>query len=233
MEIIMKDLLPKYNLIYEKVVNNDIYLQNCIKSGIKCICTFDLMEFEWDNFNDYYNDISIKQDEKLLTLEILEKQNDKFIENHYNFQGHAAILSDIDNDGNYILLNSWGKEWANKGTFKTKKECLKNRVFFPIYYWEYNLTQEEKNSWIKLFNDIKKYLNEMKYIRCPVCKRTARINQFERMESFKIKCPYEEKCIFEINNNENDVMEFIAEQLLSYDLYTNMNAKKKFDFGFR
>ena len=35
-----------------------------------------------------------------------------------------------------------------------------------------------------------------------------------------------------VNNNHNNEFSFIVEQLLSYDPYTNKDAKMKFNFGF-
>ena len=73
-----------------------------------------------------------------------------------------------------------GKQWANNGAFKIKKECLKNNAFFAIYFFEEDLSQDEINGWIKLKENIKKYLQEMKYIRCPICKRSTIIDLFEK-----------------------------------------------------
>ena len=61
-----------------------------------------------------------------------------------------------------------GKDWGNNGTFKVKKECLKNSAFFAIYYQLDQLTNNENDSWLKLKEDIKKYLKEMKSIICPL-----------------------------------------------------------------
>ncbi len=69
------------------------------------------------------------------------------------------ILSDIDENDNYLFINSWGKDWGNNGTFKMKKECLKDGKIHAIYYTINLLTEEEKNAWdnlkIKMINILK------------------------------------------------------------------------------
>ena len=71
----MKDILPLYGLDYGKFVNeNDLDnllqksekvvnkkdLNDFLKRGIKCLLTFDLNGRQWDNFSNYFKDISIK-----------------------------------------------------------------------------------------------------------------------------------------------------------------------------
>ena len=68
----------------------------------------------------------------------------------------------------------------------------------------------------------------MKWIRCPLCERRDKIEHFEFID--KLKCPYDTNCVFDINNNES--ISFYAYQLLSYDIYTNMDFKRKFNYGF-
>ena len=163
MEIIMSKILPLYNLKYEKIENEE-KLKNFLKKGIKCIATFKLNEKEWNNFSEYFNDYKIKDEEKLLTMEILERQNDK-VEDSGKTTGHSVILTDIDNDDNYLLINSWGKNWGNKGIFKSKKECLKSSAFYAIYFTTSELSQEEVEEWDNLIKDINKYLKNLKNIR--------------------------------------------------------------------
>ena len=154
--------IPDFGLHYKKLdPNNEFEIKNYIKKGIKCLLSFGLNKLEWNNFTKYYEDESIKPEDKNLTLDILEKETENFTET----SRHAVILSDIDENGNYICINSWGEKWGNKGTFKAQKECFKNPVIYTIYFYENDLTENEKNAWIKLDEDIKKYLNEMAFIR--------------------------------------------------------------------
>jgi AAA+ ATPase superfamily predicted ATPase len=46
----------------------------------------------------------------------------------------------------------------------------------------------------------------------------------------KLRCPFSSKCEFEINY-DNDNYDFILEQLLTYDLFLEKDANKKFALG--
>ena len=143
-------------------------------------------------------DTSIEQKDKLITLNILQKPN-LDIDNPNEIGGHSVILSGIDENGNYIIINSWGEQWGNNGKCRIKKECFKQEeVYFAVYWTELLLTEDEKKSWEKLRTDTIKYLKEMKSLTCPKCQRRVLIEQFEIIDRCKLKCPFEEKCIFEI-----------------------------------
>ena len=232
MEKIMKDILPEYGLKFEKIDENN--LKDYLKRGIKCLATFDLKKKEWENFCSYFKGYSFNSKDKILTKEILEKPIHN-IENENKLEGHSVILVDIDDkeDDIYMFVNSWGKKWGNEGKFKAKKECLKNLVFYVVYFEISLLKEEEQKSWDKLKDNIKNLLKEMKSIKCPICKRSARIDKFDEENENKLKCPFETECIFEIeNDNYNDNFDFIASQLFIKDLNKKKNKKNKFDYGF-
>ena len=105
-------------------------------------------------------------------------------------------------------------------------------MIYAIYFYVKDLTENEKIAWNKLNEDIPKYLKEMPSIRRPICKRSAEIDRFEIVERCKLKCPYKSKCEFDVCSDENKNLEFIVDQLLSYDLSTNMAPEMKYDFGF-
>ena len=226
-EIIMDKVLPYYGLCYKKVDDISI-LENFLKDGIKCLAIFDLNNKEWYNFSSYYNNKSIKENQKVLTKEILKRQIYKDIKEPDEIKVHALILSELDNDNNLIFVNSWGKNCGNKEKFKAKIDCFESATFFAIY-WE-NQTKKEEDDWNELNGDIKELLKELKSIRCPKCKKSARIEYFDEDENKigRLICPFQNKCKFNINDN----ISFIAYQLMSYDLDTNRDAKKKFIFGF-
>ena len=223
-EIIMNNVLPKYNLSYEKVLDENI-LKDYLKKGIKCLFNFGLTNKEWKNFSRYFKDNSIKKEEKVLTKEILEKPIDNIENPDEPGDRHAIVLIDIDEDDNYIFINSWGENWGNQGLFKAKKDCLNNCVIYAVYYNLNLLTNEEKNSWEKLKENIKKGLKEIKCFRCPKCKRKARIEKFDIKDRNRLICPFEEACEFEIRNDGDYEFDFIIEQILD-------DKKKLFDFGF-
>ena len=224
---IMQEELKNFDLKYAKIEDEN-FLKKNLKNGIRCLTTFYLSKKEWKNFSNFCDNFKKGQ---ILTKEVLEQQNNFNIENPDETDGHAVILSDIDEEGNYTLINSWGEKWGDNGTFKVKKECLKESTFFEIYFDDN--TDEEKNAWNKLKNDIKQFLNELNIIRCPKCERWAKIEQFEivNQAQCQLRCPYQEKCIFEFNNDENKYA-YILEQLIYYNPYDEKGGFKRFDYGF-
>ena len=235
MEIIMDEFFPKYGLHYQREQNKTINeLREIFKKGIKCLLTFNWNNKQWHNFNKYYQDKSIKQEDKLLTLDILNKPIFEGVIDPDKIEGHSVILFDIDDNGNYIIVNSWGEEWGNKGTFRARIECFQyTQAIYSVYWLEEDLTDNEKQAWKDFPKLIINLLDEMKTIRCPICKRCARIEQYDIIDynhykQKKLKCPFQNGCEFEINY-ENDNYEFILEQLLAYDLYTEKDLYKKFD----
>ena len=224
-EKIMNIVLPKYNLLYEKIFNENI-LKNYLKSGIKCLVTFALTNMEWENFSQYYKNYLIKPEDKLLTKEILYNPfHNIIVEKPNELSRHAVILIDIDEDNNYVFMNSWGKNWGNNGIFKAKIESLRDCVFYGIYYNIQCLSNEEINFWEILKYNIKKAANEMNSIRCPICKRKASIEKFYVKDYNKLICPFNEACVFDIRNNGDYEFDFIVEQIFN-------EKKNLFDFGF-
>ena len=227
---ILTEILPEYDLSFEEV-KDEKKLEDFIKRGIKCYASFGLNQIEWENFSEYFRDYSIKDEDKLLTKEILEKPIDN-IENPNKIERHAVVLTDIDKDGNYVLVNSWGKYWNNHGIFKSRKECLKQSQFFAVYFYTKQLKKEEQESWENLTKLIENFLRGMKSIRCPNCKRSAKIDRYLVVDKNNFKCAYKNcRHVFEIQN-DSDNFEFIVGQLMSYDLDKNINNKKLFDYGF-
>ena len=234
MEIIMNKYLPAYNLHYEKISNENIdELKERLKRGIKCILTFDLNNKQWYNFKKYFDDTTIKQKDKLLTLDKLNQPVNVKIEKPDETSGHALILFDIDENDNYIMVNSWGEKWGYKGTFKATRECfVDTQAIYSVHWFENELKPEEIQAWNDFHDSMINLLENMKSIRCPKCKRSAHIDQYEVIggRNNKLRCPFSSKCEFEINYN-NDNYDFILEQLLTYDLFLEKDVNKKFDLG--
>jgi len=235
MEIIMNEYLPYYGLHYEKIKNENIdELRERLKRGIKCILTFDLNNKQWYNFTEYFDDTSIKQEDKLLTLDILNQPINEQIEDPDESDGHALILFDMDDQDNYTMVNSWGENWGYKGTFRAKRECfLDTQAIYSVHWFENELKPEEIQTWNEFPKLIINSLKEMNSIRCPICKRCAHIDQYEVVGNRynKLRCPFKSKCEFEINY-DNDNYEFILDQLITYDLITEKDVNKKFGLNF-
>ena len=234
MEIIMDQYLPEYNLHYEKISNENIdELKERLKRGIKCILTFRLNNKQWYNFKKYFDDTTIKQEDKLLTLDKLNQPVNVNIEKPDETGGHALILFDIDENDNYIMVNSWGEKWGYKGTFKATRECfVDTQAIYSVHWFENELKPEEIQAWNDFHDSMINLLENMKSIRCPKCKRSAHIDQYEVIggRNNKLRCPFSSKCEFEINY-DNDNYDFILEQLLTYDLFLEKDVNKKFALG--
>ena len=232
-EKIMEEELPNYYFSYKKIKEEEI--NNYLKDGIQCLLTFDLNNKQWDNFSDYFKHDNIKQEIKILTKEILERPNKKEVDKPDDFEGHAVVIKDIDENGNYIIVNSWGEEWGDKGIFRAKKDCFQNPSIYAMYYTINNLPKEDKDNWNKLKNGIKNNMNEMKIgkilknfkLRCPYCKNSTKIGEYAALSFNCLKCPTANECIFYVDN-----FEFIADQLYLYDKSKIKSKKNRFDFKY-
>ena len=65
------------------------------------------------------------------------------------------------------------------------------------------------------------------------CERWAKIEQFEIVNKAQcqLRCPYQKKCIFEFNNDENKYA-YIVDQLIYYNPYDEKGGFIRFDYGF-
>ena len=214
LEDIMADLLPDYGLGFEEVVDEEL-LKDYIKRGIKCYVSFYLNQQEWQNFTRYFKNY-YKNEFKLLTKEIIEKRISG-IKNPDKIQRYEVVLTDIDRDGNYILVNCWEKNWGIPGIFKSKKECLKQGQFFAVYYYIDLLKNQELKSWDELKKIIGKKLIGMKSIICPKCKKEIEIEKYNLIDMNNLnnfKCPFSSCKNTFVIPNDNNTFEFIVEQLM-------------------
>ena len=148
------------------------------------------------NFTNYYKDSSIFPEDKLLTLDILNKPINEMIEAPEKLSEHALILFYMDKDDNYIMVNSWGENLGYKGTFRAKRECFTNtQAIYSVYWLENELKPEEIKAWNEFPELIIKSLKELASIRFPICKRCAHIEQYEVVENrnYKQRCPFQSK----------------------------------------
>ena len=70
----------------------------------------------------------------LLTKEIIDKPISKKIEKPDELGGHAVVLKDIDENDNYVIVNSWGEEWGDGGKFRVKKNSLGDCSIYALYF---------------------------------------------------------------------------------------------------
>ena len=108
------------------------------------IATFYLSASEWNSLSNYFskypNGILCKED----------------LKNYYNPNqkstagGHAIIIMDANLSGlpYFNIANSWEDNWANKGFFKVLPTAIEFR-FYDVYWYETDLTREERKSYIR------------------------------------------------------------------------------------
>jgi len=234
-EKIMDQELPEYTLDYSKI-NNDNEVKSQLQNGIQCLLTFYLDNKQWENFSDYFEKDSTNQSDKILTKEILDKPVTKKIDKPDDIGGHAVILKEIDDNDNYVIVNSWGKDWGDDGKFRVKKNCFENCSIYALHFRVNLLKDEDIENWSKFKNYIKEDLYEMQKSQvlkefkfsCPKCKKSSIIKNFQALSSITLKCPFEQSCIFDAHNYD-----FIADQVLSYENKKLIVKKNKFDFEYK
>ena len=101
-----------------------------------------------------------------------------------------VILSDINDEGNNICINSWDENFGNEGNFKAKKKYFKNANYSCyLFLWKW-FNRKWKKCLDLIRRRYKKYINAKAFTRCPIYKRIAEINSFEIVERCKLKCLY-------------------------------------------
>ena len=114
-------------------MEDDNEIKSYLKNGIQCLLTFDLNNKQWENFCDYFKVNSTNQEIKIFTKEISEKPVKKKLDKPDDREGHAVVLIDIDENDNYIIVNSWGEHWGDSGKFRVKKDSLQNVSIYALY----------------------------------------------------------------------------------------------------
>ena len=217
-------------------MEDDNEIKSYLKNGIQCLLTFDLNNKQWENFCDYFKVNSTNQEIKIFTKEISEKPVKKKLDKPDDREGHAVVLIDIDENNNYIIVNSWGEDWGDSGKFRVKKDSLQNVSIYALYYITDELKNEDKENWFKFKKSIKEDLNEIKVgkvlknfrFRCPVCQKSEKITNYYALTYYSLKCPFADECIFNADNYY-----FIADQILLYEKNKYKNKKNKFDLEYQ
>ena len=157
---ILDKILPKYFLRYSSYdTKSEKNLEHKVKTalmrGRPLVLTFKLFEKQWKNFRNFFK----KNKKGILTKELINLDMKKDIKKD-NFYGHAVIIIEYNEDG-YVCLNSWGKNFADKGQFRIKNlDVLDNGYFrinnsyfslvpfvIDVYFNKNDLPLELKNAW--------------------------------------------------------------------------------------
>ena len=121
-----------------KVVSSN-EARNAVLRGRPCLAKFYLDANGWQNFSEFFN----KNPKGILTKKIIEKKNDKITDTP---GGHAIVLTEVE-ENCLKFLNSWGRNWADNGYFRIENENVLNLEFMDIFWYESDLTKEEKNKY--------------------------------------------------------------------------------------
>ena len=132
--------------------------------GRPLVLTFKLFTSQWNNFLNFYE----KNRKGILTKEFINKEIKEFNMNLRNIIlyylqklkmminnikeeekafGHVVIIVEYNEDG-YVCLNSWGKNFADKGQFRIKNlDVLLSPFIIDVYFNIIDLPLELKNAW--------------------------------------------------------------------------------------
>ena len=101
--------------------------------GRPCLCKFYLDKKQWHNFFEFFT----QNKTGILTKQIINK---KCITTNIDEPGgHAVVLIEIE-EKCLKFLNSWGKDWGDKGYFRIENEdVLENLEFMDIIWYESDL----------------------------------------------------------------------------------------------
>ena len=234
-EYFQRERLHFKNITKEKAITS-------LQKGRLVIYSFRLSDQQWDNFDKFYKNNKTG----ILTEKILNNGCQYSEEN----TGHAVLL--IEKTKNYFrLLNSWGSNWADAGTFKIEDaDILKpfnttneKPRFFDIFFYENELNEEEKNYYIKnneyirslisiysdmSINNIRKHMNHLYHysFSCEICKERMvldKLVKYIRDGLYYIKCPFCQSLTVAKNK---------LKELLIFENLMN-DGNKDFDINFK
>ena len=185
---VMKKILPNYGLNFQKVENKN-NLKDYLKRGIKCLA--------------YFNESQFMKIFPLLDRSIQEELRKNYIENKDKdeFKG-ALILTDIDDNDNYIFITNLKSAKNNKFFIKVDSNKI-DAIFYAIYFYESNLTIEEKKEFQRLKDFIAKRLKLLlnaEKIKCPKCQTFSSFELFNNIIKNVFICPSQRHCKIEMNS---------------------------------
>ena len=177
--------------------------------GRPCLCRFSLDKYGWHNFSEFFEN----NPQGILTKQIMNQRHNNCIINDTG-GGHAVVLTSIEKNS-LKFLNSWGKNFGDKGYFRIENEKVLDDIqFMDIFWYESDLTDEEinnyNNNYLTFIKQASNYLSDSninirdelkKDVECLKCRGKLSLQSFElilhqrhennngeELRKLKIKC---------------------------------------------
>ena len=109
------------------------------------VATFGLEGNQWEIFSKFWK--WPKQKKNVMEADDLPKGVPDI-----NSGRHAVCLISHGKNG-LRFLNSWGSDWGDGGFFRVANGKVLDMTFYDVFFYESDLTQEEKSAWKNKANE--------------------------------------------------------------------------------
>ena len=188
-EVALK-VLNKYKLKGKEVNSKEARI--AIMEGRPCLARFELNEYEWENFENFFE----KNPKGILSKNDLEPHNE--FKNDDNNYGHAVVLITIE-ENSLLFLNTWGQNFGDNGYFRIDDENVLHELKFMDIFWEENdlTTKEEEyynNNFLNYIRKTNTFLTESNLSikdlenqkeKCYLCKKDSYFKNYELIDVHK------------------------------------------------
>ena len=141
---ILDQILPNYYLRYSayyKIQEENV--KKALMIGRPLVYTYKFTAMQNANFQQFFRENKTG----ILTKEILNRNIPYNSYKRFKEGGHAVILIEYNEDG-FVLLNSWGEDFGDKGKFRIKiLDVLGNPFIIDVYVDKNNLPDDLKREW--------------------------------------------------------------------------------------
>lgn len=108
------------------------------------VAIFVLTDSQWEQFSSFFDkNPTSSMPNGFLHGPIYRATGSVERDFHGELSGHAVLATNVDDSNNLILLNSWGTEFGNNGTFKVQGAAVLRLRFYHIYFLESDLSNSE------------------------------------------------------------------------------------------
>lgn len=164
--------------------------RNALNKQRPVVATFSLYDNQWNVFEHFWH---TKREQK----RVMKAEDLPTGKSGKGDGGHAVSLISHGKDG-LRFLNSWGTNWGDGGFFRVQNGQVLQMTFYDVFFYEEDLTQNEKKAWKKKASEVVQDVEKMfpyssatlQYI-CPLCEGSSIIREYEG-DMVEAKCP---KCL--------------------------------------